>query len=151
MIAVGSVRGPVPTSSKPAPHTPQHQLPGASDPPLGRRGTDLPPLQLSSTWHAHNLGPLPPCFSWKLYRNPRFSLCMGLLRRAWRWKGEEIPEDDTRVYQGEGRRRLGACSHPFLSALLLLTSLGQIKQEVLVSLVPEGKLVAVLCSTVISH
>lgn len=64
---------------------------------------------------------------------------------------EEIPEDDRSVYKGEGRRRLGSRSHQFRSALPLLTSLGQIKQEVLVSHVPEGRLVAVLCSTIISH
>lgn len=155
IIVVDSVRRTAPASSGQSPHTPQHQVPGASDPPQGRRGPDLPPLQLSSTWHAHDLGPLPPCqapcFFQKLHRNPRFTLCARLLRRAWRQRQEEIPEDDRSVYNGEGRRRLGACSHRFLSASLLLTSLGQIKQEVLVSHVPEGRLVAVLCFTIISH
>lgn len=62
IIVVDSVRCTTPASSGQSPYMPQHQVPGASDPPQGRRGPDLPPLQLPSTWHAHNLGPLPaPC------------------------------------------------------------------------------------------
>lgn len=59
IIVVHSVRRTAPASSGQSPYTPQHQVPGASDPPQDRRGPDLPPFQLSSTWHAQNLGTSP--------------------------------------------------------------------------------------------